>query len=137
MQGGDVISFVAHLFSLSQYEAAKRLNADFALHLEAGEPTATPRPIRRLDPAAEFEKKVKTTSNNILTMLRILYTWKHDYTPQSLDGVADKWLDAVNLIPYLEDIADRLCSGSIQEKLTAVEDAQQWGFFVSKTIQGG
>ena len=134
-EGGDVISFVARLFSLSQYEAAKLLNADFALHLESEHPAAIPKTIHQIDPITAFEQEVKTVSNNIMTILRILYCWEKDYSPSSIDeDISGKWLYAINSIPYLEDVLQRLFTGGIDGQLTALSEAKHWCLFINKTF---
>ena len=112
---GDVIDFTARLFSLSLYDAAKKLANDFNIQpLPPGQSA----PIPKL-PAAVIERKEE---QHVLTMLieyeRLLEKWKEEFAPsdpkdENWDG---RFVHAVHHLPPLSDAIDRLFSSDPDER---------------------
>ena len=112
---GDVIDFTARLFSLSLYDAAKKLANDFNIQpLPPGQSA----PIPKL-PAAVIERKEEQRVLKILIEYeRLLEKWKEEFAPS--DPEDDKWdgrfVHAVHHLPTLSDAIDRLFSSDPDER---------------------
>lgn len=96
---GDAINYVAVLFGLSQFEAAKKINEDFSLDIPIGQ--SETRRKRKLEvknnekiPTKEeriqfVQKKIdgwaKDAADVLLRYLRWLEFWKEFYKPESVE----------------------------------------------------
>ena len=56
---GDAVNYVAILFGLSQFEAAKKINEDFTLGILIGKPEAKENKIQELIKKRRFQQKRK------------------------------------------------------------------------------
>ena len=103
---GDVIDFVAGLFSLSPWEAAKKLASDFGLD-------------PRTPPAGSMLVKVRTTSaqqqrecenrcfNDLHDYLWQLRDWQEQFAPRSPDDAPDeRFVEACHHLSHAEDLLD-------------------------------
>ena len=80
---GDVIDFVARLFGLSSYDAAKKLAADFGI---TGQKPSVLAKLKRGKSQAELESR----SFRVLgDYLQILQDWKENCAPQSPEDAID------------------------------------------------
>ena len=75
---GNVINYVAQLFSLSNYDATKKLSADFCIDTTIDPPTTIPRPDYR-----DTEQRCFIALNRYY---QILKTKKQLFAPQTVDG---------------------------------------------------
>ena len=97
---GDAVNYVAALFGLSQFEAAKKINEDFSLRISI-EKTETRR--KQYSGAREKEKVptkeeriqfvqkkidqwAKDASNVLLRYLRWMEFWKEFYKPETMEA---------------------------------------------------
>ena len=112
---GDVIDFTARLFSLSLYDAAKKLANDFNIQpLPPGQSA----PIPKL-PAAVIERQEEQRVLKILIEYeRLLEKWKEDFAPSDPkdENFDDRFVHAVHHLPTLGDAIDRLFSSDPDER---------------------
>ena len=119
---GDAINYVAVLFGLSQFEAAKKINEDFSLDIPIGQSETRRKrksevknneKIPTKEERIQFvQKKIdgwaKDAADVLLRYLRWLEFWKEFYKPESVET---EWhplfaeaLKNVSKISYLLDI---------------------------------
>ncbi len=112
---GDVIDFTARLFSLSLYDAAKKLANDFNIQpLPPGQCA----PIPKLPDAVIERKEEQRVLIILVEYERLLEKWKEEYalsdpTDENLD---DRFVHAVHHLPPLSDAIDRLFSSDPEER---------------------
>ena len=96
---GDAINYVAVLFGLSQFEAAKKINEDFSLDIPIGQSETRRKrksevknnePIPTKEERIQFvQKKIdgwaKDAADVLLRYLRWLEFWKEFYKPESVE----------------------------------------------------
>ena len=80
---GDVTDFVARLFGVSQYEAAKKLDYDFGLHL-------TDQPFhaqikRVVNPEVEYHNWLHSAERILNDYLNAMCRWQRYYAPKRPD----------------------------------------------------
>ena len=99
---GDVIDFVARLFGLSSYEAAKKLAYDFGL-----DPDKPPAAMALKKPyllARAFRDEEMYCQRVLCDYLHLLEHWKIEYAPQSPeDELDDRFVEACHMIEYVND----------------------------------
>ena len=82
---GDVIDFVARLFGLSSYEAAKKLAYDFGI--DPDKPPAA-MALKKPYPLAQAFRNDEIHCQRVLCdYLHLLERWKVEYAPQSPEGI--------------------------------------------------
>ena len=97
---GDAVNYVAVLFGLSQFEAAKKINEDFALGIPIGKQEVR----KKREPEVWKKEKVPTkeermqfvqkkidkwardAANVLLRYLRWMEFWKEFYKPESMEA---------------------------------------------------
>ena len=80
---GDVTDFAARLFGVSQYEAAKKLDFDFGLHLTE---QLYREPVRRVNnPEIEYQNWLQSTERVLHKYLNTLCRWRRLYAPKRPD----------------------------------------------------
>ena len=104
---GDVIDFVARLFGLSSYEAAKKLAYDFGINPD-NPPVAMalkkPYPLARV-----FRNDEMYCQRVLCDYLHLLERWKIEYAPQSPeDNLDDRFVEAGQMLEYVEYLLDVL-----------------------------
>lgn len=78
---GDVTNFVSKLFGIPQYEAAKKLDYDFGLHLT--NQRFTDQIHRQVNPEKEYKCWLLQAKRTLSNYLNKLYTWRHEYAPKT------------------------------------------------------
>ena len=97
---GDAVNYVAVLFGLSQFEAAKKINEDFALGIPIGKQEVR----KKREPEVRKKEKIPTkeermqfvqkkidkwardAANVLLRYLRWMEFWKEFYKPESMEA---------------------------------------------------
>lgn len=123
---GDVIDFVARLYSISPLQAAKKINDDFALGFDMDKPvnSATMRKINQKKQLEIIYKqwerdKYKTICEALSVYHRI---------ERTTEPFSDEWCGAVRAIPINEYYLDILFSDDIKTKIQWFkEDMQKRG----------
>ena len=117
---GDVIDLAARLFSLSGYDAAKKLAADFGIVEQ--KPSVLTK-LKRSKSQAELESR----SFRVLgDYLQILQDWKAHCAPQSPEDAIDpRYAEACHMLERIENMLDILTYGTPQERAEVVADLQK------------
>ena len=117
---GDVIDFVARLFGLSSYEAAKKLAYDFGI--DPDKPPAAmalkkPYPLARV-----FRNDEMHCQRVLCDYLHLLESWKVQYAPKTPEDVLDdRFVEACQMLDYVEYLADLLIAAELEQRVKIVE----------------
>ena len=104
---GDVIDFVARLFGLSSYEAAKKLAHDFGI--DPDKPPAAMALKKPYPLARAFRDEEMYCQRVLCDYLHLLEHWKIEYVPQSPeDDLDDRFVEACHMIEYIDHLLDVL-----------------------------
>ena len=123
---GDVIDFVARLFNLSSYEAAQKLAADFGL--DPKPPTAAALPKPKHPYIRQFREDEMMCFRVLTDYLHLLEDWKVRYAPKtSDDALDDRFVEACQMLDYIEYLADILTVGNLEERVAVVEELMKEG----------
>ncbi len=118
---GDVIDFVARLFGLTSYEAAKKLAYDFGI--DPDKPPAAialPKPERPML-KAYWQEEVRCL-RVLCDYLHLLEDWKQDYAPSSPnDKLDDRFVEACQMLDYVEYLADLLITADLERRVKIVD----------------
>ena len=118
---GDVIDFVARLFGLSNYGAAKKLAYDFGI--DPDKPPAAialPKPERPLLRA--YRQEEVRCLRVLCDYLHLLESWKVQYTPKTPEDVLDdRFVEACQMLDYVEYLADLLIAAELEQRVNIVE----------------
>ena len=117
---GDVIDFVARLFGLSSYEAAKKLAYDFGI-----DPDKPPAAVALKKPyplARAFRDEEMYCQRVLCDYLHLLEHWKIEYAPQSPeDDLDDRFVEACHMIEYIDHLLDVLMFAELEQRVNAVD----------------
>ena len=106
---GDVIDFVARSFDLSSYEAAQKLASDFGL--DPKPPTSA----AMLKPKRPYIRQFREDEMLCFRVLR--------YAPKTPDDdLDDRFVEACQMIDYIEYLADILTVGDLEERVAVVDE---------------
>ena len=116
---GDVINFVARLFGLSSYDAAKKLAYDFGI--DPDKPPAAPL-------ARAFRNDEMHCLRVLCDYLHLLEGWKAEYAPQSPeDEPDDRFVEACHMIEYVDHLLDVLMFAELEQRVKAVDTLLEEG----------
>lgn len=123
---GDVIDFVARLFNLSSFEAAQKLAADFGL--DPKPPTATALPKPKHPCIRQFREDEMLCFRALTDYLHLLEDWKVRYAPKTPDdALDDRFVEACQMLDYIEYLADILTVGDLEERVAMVDELMKEG----------
>ena len=124
---GDVIDLVARLFDLSSYEAAQKLAQDFGI--DPDKPPAAAALRKPEYPLAKaFQKEELHCQRVLCDYLHLLENWKVQCAPQTPDDIIDdRFVEACQMLDYIEDMADILTFGALEVRVKTVDMLQQDG----------
>ncbi len=123
---GDVIDFVARLFDLSSYEAAQKLAADFGL--DPKPPTAAALPKPKHPCIRQFREDEMLCFRALTDYLHLLEDWKVRYAPKIPDdALDDRFVEACQMLDYIEYLADILTVGNLEERVAVVDELMKEG----------
>lgn len=124
---GDVIDFVGKLFDLSNYEAAKRLAADFGISTEPGQAVAAPHKTKRPH-IRQFREDEMHCFRMLADYLHLLGDWKVRYAPKTPeDKLDDRFVEACQMLDHIEYLADILTIGGLEERVALVDGLMKEG----------
>ena len=124
---GDVIDLVARLFDLSGYEAAQRLVADFGIDIEPGQAAAASCKPKRPH-IRQFREDEMLCFRVLTDYLHLLEDWKVRYAPKTPDdALDDRFVEACQMIDYIEYLADILTVGDLEERVAVVDELMKEG----------
>ena len=123
---GDVIDFAARLFDLSSYEAAQKLAADFGL--DPKPPTAAALLKPKHPYIRQFREDEMLCFRALTDYLHLLEEWKVQYAPKTPDDTLDnRFVEACQMIDYIEYLADILTVGDLEERVAVVDELMKEG----------
>ena len=118
---GDVIDFVARSFDLSSYEAAQKLASDFGLDPKPPTSAAMLKPKRPY--IRQFREDEMLCFRVLMDYLHLLEDWKVRYAPKTPDDdLDDRFVEACQMIDYIEYLADILTVGDLEERVAVVDE---------------
>ena len=118
---GDVIDLVARLFDLSSYEAAQKLASDFGLDPKPPTSAAMLKPKRPY--IRQFREDEMLCFRVLMDYLHLLEDWKVRYAPKTTDDdLDDRFVEACQMIDYIEYLADILTVGDLEERVAVVDE---------------
>ena len=124
---GDVIDLVARLFDLSGYEAAQRLVSDFGISTEPGQAAAASCKPKHLH-IRQFREDEMLCFRVLTDYLHLLEDWKVRYTPKTPDDEwDDRFVEACQMLDYIEYLADILTVGDLEERVALVDELMKDG----------
>ena len=116
---GDVIDFVARLFGLSSYEAAKKLAYDFGI-----DPDKPPAAMALNKPhtlARAFRDDEMYCQRVLCDYLHLPERWKVEYAPQSPeDELDDRFVEACQMMEYVNYLLDVFTFEELEQRVKAV-----------------
>ena len=117
---GDVIDLAARLFGLSNYDAVKKLAADFGITEQK------PSILAKLQRGASQAETEQQSFRVLGDYLRILQDWKENFAPQSPEDAIDpRYTEACHMVERIENMLDILTCGTPQERAEVVADLQK------------
>ena len=124
---GDVIDFVARLFNLSSYDAAKKLAYDFGI--DPDKPPAAAALRKPQYPLAKaFQKETLHCQRVLCNYLHLLERWKVQYAPKTPeDTIDDRFVEACQMLDYIEYLADILTFAELEVRVKTVDMLQKDG----------
>ena len=123
-KSGDVIDLAAQLLGLTNYEAAKRLAADFGISDEV--PT---QPVRTTpyEQRRQFHKDEQECYLALLDYFKLLKLWEQKYQPTSQIATPDpRFIEACQMKSYVEYLCDIFITGSTKERVTAIHELKPY-----------
>ena len=117
---GDVIDFVARLFGLSSYEAAKKLAYDFGI--DPDKPPAAMALKKPYPLARAFRNDEMRCQRVLCDYLHLLERWKVEYAPQMPeDNPDDRFVEACHMIEHVDHLLDVLMFAELEQRVKAVD----------------
>lgn len=118
---GDVIELVSRLFDLSAHEAAQKLAYDFGI-----DPDKSPAVAAKHKPKYQMVKAFREDELYcqwvLCDYLHLLEDWKVRYAPTSPeDELDDRFVEACQMLDYIEYLADILTVAELEQRVTAVD----------------
>ena len=124
---GDVIDLVARLFDLGSYEAAQRLAEDFGISTEPGQSVTVPHNTKH-PYIRQFRENEMLCFRVLTDYLHLLEDWKVRYAPQTPDdALDDRFVEACQMVDYIEYLADILTVGDLEERVAVVDELMKNG----------
>ncbi len=116
---GDVIDFVARLFGLSSYEAAKKLAYDFGI--DPDKPPAAMALQKPYPLARAFRQDEMHCLRVLCDYLHLLEGWKVEYAPKTPeDELDDRFVEACQMIEYVDICWMFSCRG-LEQRVKTVD----------------
>ena len=119
---GDVIQFVANLFGLSNYEAAKKIAVDFGITPDNLPVIAALKKPEYME-TKNRQKELRECQKIVCEYLHRLEKWKALYAPKRPDLPMDeRFEEACENLSYIEYLADILTVGDLEERVAVVDE---------------
>ena len=115
---GDVIDFMAKLYGLTLYDAAKKLAYDFGITQDK----AMQEKLNRKSEAQRLRENEKLCFSALLEYMKLLQEWKRLYAPRTLE---EEWhphfIEACDRLDYVEYLVDTLIGGVSYERNDVID----------------
>lgn len=121
-----MIDLVARLFNLTNLQAAKKLAADFGFDPKPPTDTALPKPKHPY--IRQFREDEMLCFRAMTDYLHLLEDWKVRYAPKTPDdALDDRFVEACQMLDYIEYLADILTVGDLEERVAVVDELMKEG----------
>ena len=125
---GDVIQFVANLFRLSNYEAAKKIAVDFGITPDNLPVIAALKKPEYME-TKNRQKELCECQKMVCEYLHRLEKWKALYAPERPDLPMDeRFEEAYESLSYIEYLADYLTFADEEEGFEVVKSMKETGY---------
>ena len=125
---GDVIQFVANLFGLSNYEAAKKIAVDFGITPDNPPVIAALKKTEYMETKSR-QKELRECQKMVCEYLHRLEKWKALYAPERPDLPMDeRFEEACENLSYIEYLADYLTFADEEEGFEVVKSMKETGY---------
>lgn len=125
---GDVIQFVANLFGLSNYEAAKKIAVDFGITPDNPPVIAALKKPEYMETKSR-RKELHECQKMVCEYLHRLEKWKALYAPERPDLPMDeRFEEACENLSYIEYLADYLTFADEEEGFEVVKSMKETGY---------
>ena len=118
---GDVISLTAKLFRINNYEAAKKLAADFGICEEKNRSTGRMRehfPPKAVLMSRKIERVLNRFFRSLVAYKRTLENWKDRYAPSSPEEKWDeRFIEALRNLTTAEYIIDSFLEADLKDQI--------------------
>ena len=119
-----MIDLTAKLLGIPMPEAIRRLEDDFGI--DAHDSPSPARPAR--SHLSRFRKGELFCLSTLTEYERLLRGWKTEYAPKTPDNlIDDRFVEACQMLDRVEYLADFLCSGGLEERVSAVDELMEDG----------
>ena len=120
-KSGDVIDLAAQFLGLTNHEAAKRLAADFGICNNSAAPAI--RHSVAYEQTQQFREDEQECYLALLDYFKLLKLWEQKYLPTLQISTPDpRFIEACQMKSYVEYLCDIFITGSIKERITAIND---------------
>lgn len=115
---GDVIDLTAKLYSLSLYDAAKKLAYDFGITQDK----AMQEKQNRKSEAQQLRKNEKLCFSALMKYYKLLQEWMVLYSPKTPENTPhDRFVQACHHLSYVEYLMDLLIMGDSYERTEVID----------------
>ena len=112
---GDATDFVARLYNISQFEAAKKISSDFGLNLTKQEFVTPVKSV--LDERQQYLHWVRKATEIVSKYHKLLQGWRVEYAPVTqTDMPHPKFVESLQNMSHIEYLRDTLSFGSDKDK---------------------
>ena len=119
---GDVIDLTAKLYSLSLYDAAKKLAYDFGITQDKPPTKAMQEKQNRKSEAQQLRENEKLCFSALMVYYKLLQEWMVVYAPRTPeDDVDSRFAEACHWLSYVEYLVDTLISGDSYERTEIID----------------
>ena len=120
---GDVIDFVAQIFSVGNKEAAEKIAADYGISYDRKSHSPPKAVKRKLSPEQQFKQQESRCYRVLCDYLHLMEKWKIEYAPKPEEI---EWhplfVEALQEMSYTEYLVDTLLYGDISERAFLIID---------------
>lgn len=118
---GDVIDLTCKLFDVAPIDAVQRLAADFGIDTDS--PITVPIVKVKHPKVKAFREDEMYCFRVLSDYLHILEDWEVRYAPKTADEeYDDRFIEACQMLDYIEYLVDFLIVGEFAERVIAVKD---------------
>lgn len=119
---GNVIDLTAKLYSLSLYDAAKKLAYDFGITQDKPPDKAMQEKQNRKSEAQQLRENEKLCFSALMVYYKLLQEWMVVYAPRTPeDDVDSRFAEACHWLSYVEYLVDTLIGGDSYERTEVID----------------
>lgn len=119
---GNVIDLTAKLYSLSLYDAAKKLAYDFGITQDKPPDKAMQEKQNRKSEAQQLRENEMLCFSALMVYYKLLQEWMVVYAPRTPeDDVDSRFAEACHWLSYVEYLVDTLIGGDSYERTEVID----------------